>query len=112
MPSLDAFRCDQRIAQLDQLLAWLNVKGNRESKLKETLTKWRPHIVAGMAKRQRDQRDPPDFNPRSLLANASRSSARAKGNEPDATPAPPLPAPVRPSAADRYLVWYNRDAQM
>ena len=32
-------------------MSWLNVKGNRELKLKENLTKWADHIIGGMRKR-------------------------------------------------------------
>jgi bromodomain adjacent to zinc finger domain protein 1A len=32
-------------------MLWLNVKGNRELKLKESLTKWADHISSGMRKR-------------------------------------------------------------
>ena len=32
-------------------MSWLNVKGNRELKLKENLNKWADHITGGMRKR-------------------------------------------------------------
>jgi Williams-Beuren syndrome DDT (WSD), D-TOX E motif len=37
--------------QVDEFTAWLNPKGNRELALRNTLTKWWPHIVPGMRKR-------------------------------------------------------------
>ena len=37
--------------QVDELTAWLNPKGNRELALRNTLTKWWPHIVPGIRKR-------------------------------------------------------------
>lgn len=38
-------------SQVDELTAWLNPKGNRELALRNTLTKWWPHIVPGIRKR-------------------------------------------------------------
>lgn len=37
--------------QLDEFVAWLNPKGHRELALKNTLTKWWPHIAPGIRKR-------------------------------------------------------------
>jgi bromodomain adjacent to zinc finger domain protein 1A len=37
--------------QLDEFVAWLNPKGHRELALKNTLTKWWPHIAPGVRKR-------------------------------------------------------------
>ena len=37
--------------QVDEFTAWLNPKGNRELALRNTLTKWWPHIVPGIRKR-------------------------------------------------------------
>jgi hypothetical protein len=39
------------VLQLEEIMAWLNVKGNRELKLKENLSKWADHIAGGMRKR-------------------------------------------------------------
>ena len=38
-------------SQVDDFAAWLNPKGNRELALKNTLTKWWPHIAPGIRKR-------------------------------------------------------------
>lgn len=40
--------------QLEEFLAWLNPKGNREVVLKNNLFKWWDHITAGVRKRQAD----------------------------------------------------------
>lgn len=37
--------------QVDQFVAWLNPKGVRELALKNTFTKWWPHIGPGMRRR-------------------------------------------------------------
>lgn len=37
--------------QVDEFTGWLNPKGNRELALRNTLTKWWPHIVPGIRKR-------------------------------------------------------------
>jgi hypothetical protein len=94
-------------AQLDELVAWLNVKGVREVKLKEALTKWRPYLVGGMVKRAKDQRDP-ETVPRLPNVLGDRRSARTKGLEPDPTPVAGPVIPSKLSSQTRYLVWTNR----
>lgn len=78
------------VEQLEELLSWLNPKGQRELALKTALTKWWPHITAGMRKRSAD-----------LSVNAklpeARRSARTKTNGYDITREP-------------YMAWTNRRA--
>jgi bromodomain adjacent to zinc finger domain protein 1A len=38
-------------SQVEDFVAWLNPKGNRELALKNALTKWWPHIAPGIRKR-------------------------------------------------------------
>jgi hypothetical protein len=38
--------------EIEDLVAWLNVKGQRELSLKNVVTKWMDHIVGGMKRRQ------------------------------------------------------------
>lgn len=39
------------VVQVEEYLAWLNLKGNRELALKNALVKWMDHILPGMRKR-------------------------------------------------------------
>ncbi|KAF8581380.1 chromatin remodeling complex protein [Ramaria rubella] len=77
--------------QFVELMSWLNVKGNRELKLKENLTKWADHISAGMRRRLTD-----------LAINAklpeARRSTRGKN------------APETTRHYEPYLTWQNKKA--
>nr|GAT49763.1 predicted protein [Mycena chlorophos] len=42
------------VEELDEFLAWLNPKGQRELALKSALTKWWPHMINGMRRRATD----------------------------------------------------------
>ncbi|KAF6766364.1 ATP-utilizing chromatin assembly and remodelling N-terminal-domain-containing protein [Ephemerocybe angulata] len=78
------------VEELDEFLAWLNPKGQRELALKNIITRWLPHITAGMKKRIMD-----------LTSNAkntdTRRSARTKVATVDLSREP-------------YMLWTNRKA--
>ncbi|KAJ2918942.1 hypothetical protein MD484_g1379, partial [Candolleomyces efflorescens] len=78
------------VEEVDDFLAWLNPKGQRELALKNTITRWLPHIAAGMKKRIMD-----------LTSNAkntdTRRSARTKAAGVDLSREP-------------YMLWTNRKA--
>ncbi|KAJ7630650.1 chromatin remodeling complex protein [Roridomyces roridus] len=77
--------------ELDQFLGWLNPKGHREIALKNALTKWWPHITAGLRRRVADL----DVNAR--LPEARRST-RTK------------PAASYDISREPYMTWTNRKA--
>ncbi|KAG6842516.1 hypothetical protein C0991_000042 [Blastosporella zonata] len=77
------------LEELDEYVAWLNVKGHRETALKTALTKWWVHITAGIRRRTAD------VNVNARLPEARRS-ARTKGGY-DITREP-------------YMTWVNRRA--
>ncbi|KAF8271339.1 chromatin remodeling complex protein [Lactarius quietus] len=79
------------LEEVDELTAWLNPKGNRELALRNTLTKWWPHIVPGMRKRLAD------LNNIAKLPEARRSTRVKQGGAADITRAP-------------YMTWTNRKA--
>ncbi|KAG2023292.1 hypothetical protein CC2G_000962 [Coprinopsis cinerea AmutBmut pab1-1] len=78
------------LEELDEFIAWLNPKGHRELALKNALTKWWPHITAGMKKRIADS------NPGTKIPDARRSS-RTKAAAADIS-------------RESYMVWTNRKA--
>lgn len=78
------------LEELEELVAWLNPKGHRDLALKNALTKWWPHITAGMKKRIADA------NAKAQLPDARRSS-RTKGAGIDV-------------AREPYMEWVNRKA--
>ncbi|ETW87436.1 hypothetical protein HETIRDRAFT_431774 [Heterobasidion irregulare TC 32-1] len=78
------------LEEVDDFAAWLNPKGNRESALKNTLTKWWPHIAPGIRKRL------VDLNNTAKLPEARRST-RVKQSGTDIS-------------RDPYMLWTNRRA--
>ncbi|KAI0274694.1 ATP-utilizing chromatin assembly and remodelling N-terminal-domain-containing protein [Gloeopeniophorella convolvens] len=78
------------LEEVDEFTAWLNPKGNRELALRNTLTKWWPHIVPGIRKRLAD------LNNIAKLPEARRST-RVKQAAADISRAP-------------YMTWTNRKA--
>ncbi|KAG6911832.1 hypothetical protein DXG01_000079 [Tephrocybe rancida] len=76
-------------AHLDEYVAWLNVKGHRETALKTALTKWWVHITAGIRRRIAD------VNVNARLPEARRSARTKVGY--DITREP-------------YMMWVNRRA--
>ncbi|TFK30606.1 hypothetical protein FA15DRAFT_662605 [Coprinopsis marcescibilis] len=78
------------LEELDEFVAWLNPKGHRELALKNLLTKWWPHITAGVKKRISDA------NSNAKIPDARRS-ARGKPNGVDVS-------------RELYMVWTNRKA--
>jgi len=76
--------------ELDEFVAWLNPKGHRDLATKNALTKWWPHITAGMKKRIADA------NAKAQLPDARRSS-RSKAGGVDVS-------------RDPYMQWVNRKA--
>ncbi|KAH9175409.1 chromatin remodeling complex protein [Lactarius sanguifluus] len=79
------------LEEVDELTAWLNPKGNRELALRNTLTKWWPHIVPGIRKRLAD------LNNIAKLPEARRSTRVKQGGATDIARAP-------------YMTWTNRKA--
>lgn len=80
------------IEEVDAFVAWLNSKGNRELALKNTITKWWPHIAPGIRKRQAD------LSINAKLPEARRSTrTRNGGSGHDVTKEP-------------YMMWTNRRA--
>ncbi|KAH9982519.1 ATP-utilizing chromatin assembly and remodelling N-terminal-domain-containing protein [Lactifluus volemus] len=79
------------LEEVDEFTAWLNPKGNRELALRNTLTKWWPHIVPGMRKRLSD------LNNIAKLPEARRSTRVKQGSTTDFSRAP-------------YMIWTNRKA--
>ncbi|KAH9064169.1 chromatin remodeling complex protein [Lactarius vividus] len=79
------------LEEVDELTAWLNPKGNRELALRNTLTKWWPHIVPGIRKRLAD------LNNIAKLPEARRSTRVKQGGSTDIARAP-------------YMTWTNRKA--
>ncbi|KIK71184.1 hypothetical protein GYMLUDRAFT_33320 [Collybiopsis luxurians FD-317 M1] len=77
------------IEELEEFVAWLNPKGQREVALKQALTKWWFHITAGIKRRMQD------LNAHSKVPEARRS-ARTKVAH-DITREP-------------YMMWTNRRA--
>ncbi|KAF8523145.1 chromatin remodeling complex protein [Hysterangium stoloniferum] len=76
--------------QLVEIISWLNVKGNRELKLKDNLNKWADHISGGMRKRATD-----------LTLNARLPEARRSTRK---------NAPEAGRHSEPYLLWQNRKA--
>ncbi|KAI0304838.1 ATP-utilizing chromatin assembly and remodelling N-terminal-domain-containing protein [Russula brevipes] len=79
------------LEEVDEFTAWLNPKGNRELALRNTLTKWWPHIVPGIRKRLAD------LNNIAKLPEARRSTRVKQGGATDISRAP-------------YMTWTNRKA--
>lgn len=79
------------LEELDELVAWLNPKGHRELAVKTALTKWWPHITAGMRKRIAD------LNTNAKLPDARRSARTKSAAGYDVTREP-------------YMMWVNRRA--
>jgi len=79
------------LEEVDEFTAWLNPKGNRELALRNTLTKWWPHIVPGIRKRLSD------LNNIAKLPEARRSTRVKQGGTTDISRAP-------------YMTWTNRKA--
>ncbi|KAF9535857.1 chromatin remodeling complex protein [Crepidotus variabilis] len=77
------------IEELEALMAWLNPKGVRELALKTALTKWWPHITAGMKKRAAD------LNANAKIPDARRSSRKTAQGDLSREP---------------YMLWANRRA--
>jgi hypothetical protein len=77
------------LEELDEFVAWLNPKGHRELALKNTLTKWWPHIAPGIRKRIAD------LNTNAKLPEARRST-RVKS--------------IHDITRDPYMQWQNRRA--
>ncbi|KAG6813076.1 hypothetical protein H0H92_014135 [Tricholoma furcatifolium] len=77
------------LEEIEEYIAWLNVKGHRETALKGAITKWWVHITAGVRRRTAD------VNVSARLPEARRS-ARTKGSY-DITREP-------------YMTWANRRA--
>ncbi|KAI5835871.1 hypothetical protein K523DRAFT_359692 [Schizophyllum commune Tattone D] len=76
------------VEELERYMQWLNVKGHRELALKNTLTKWWPHITGGMRKRYAD------LNAKQLAPEARRSSRKVNAaSDPGKEP---------------YMLWTNR----
>ena len=96
-------------SQVDELTAWLNPKGNRELALRNTLTKWWPHIVPGIRKRLAVSLKvlwraggsclnvTQDLNNIAKLPEARRSTRVKQGGTTDISRAP-------------YMTWTNRKA--
>ncbi|KAI0068477.1 hypothetical protein BV25DRAFT_1793071 [Artomyces pyxidatus] len=78
------------LEEVDEFTAWLNPKGNRELALRNTLTKWWPHIAPGIRKRLAD------LNNTAKLPEARRST-RVKHSGADIS-------------RDPYMTWTNRRA--
>lgn len=93
--------------EVEELIAWLNVKGHRELALKNALTKWLDHILSGTKRRQAvraaclDGLTPNSYAvAQDVAARPERRSTRGKGannvvNHSDASREP-------------YLAWVNR----
>ncbi|KAF5382960.1 hypothetical protein D9757_006384 [Collybiopsis confluens] len=77
------------VDELEEFLAWLNPKGQREVALKQALTKWWYHIIAGVKRRIQE------LNTQSKVPEARRS-ARTKA----------APDIIR----EPYMIWTNRRA--
>ncbi|KAJ4486334.1 chromatin remodeling complex protein [Lentinula aciculospora] len=77
--------------ELDEFIAWLNPKGQREIALKQALSKWWIHISAGIRRRLQD------LNMHAKLPEARRS-ARTKI------------APSHDITREPYMMWANRRA--
>ncbi|KAF9512921.1 hypothetical protein BS47DRAFT_1329990 [Hydnum rufescens UP504] len=73
---------------VEELLAWLNVKGHRELALKNVLNKWLDHILAGMRKRLSDLSSRPERR-----STRGRVSSAAAANDVSREP---------------YMQWTNR----
>ncbi|TFY79366.1 hypothetical protein EWM64_g4644 [Hericium alpestre] len=80
------------LEEMDEFTAWLNPKGNRELALRNTLTKWWPHIAPGIRKRQAD------LNVSAKLPEARRTP-RVKHAAADVS-------------RDPYMMWTNRRAPL
>ncbi|TRM65788.1 ATP-utilizing chromatin assembly and remodelling N-terminal-domain-containing protein [Schizophyllum amplum] len=76
------------VEELERYIQWLHVKGHRELALKNTLTKWWPHITAGMRKRNAD------LNAKQLAPEARRSSRKVNASQ--------------ESTKEPYMLWTNR----
>ncbi|KAJ6627227.1 chromatin remodeling complex protein [Mycena sp. CBHHK59/15] len=77
--------------ELDEFVAWLNLKGHREVALKSVLNKWWPHITSGLRRRVAD------VNVNARLPEARRS-ARTKA------------ATGYDISREPYMMWTNRKA--
>ncbi|CAK5264756.1 unnamed protein product [Mycena citricolor] len=77
--------------ELDEFMAWLNSKGNREVALKGSLTKWWPHILSGVKRRMAD------INASARLPEARRSTRAKAASGYDVSREP-------------YMLWTNRKA--
>ncbi|KAA1468659.1 hypothetical protein DENSPDRAFT_857445 [Dentipellis sp. KUC8613] len=78
------------LEEVDEFTAWLNPKGNREIALRNTFTKWWPHIAPGIRKRLAD------LNVSAKMPEARRST-RVKHSGADIS-------------RDPYMMWTNRRA--
>lgn len=79
------------VEELDELLAWLNPKGQRELALRNLITRWSPHITAGMKKRITD------LTSTAIKNTDTRRSARTKAATIDLS-------------REAYMLWVNRKA--
>jgi len=78
------------LEEIDEFVAWLNPKGNRELALKNALVKWWDHLAPGVRKRTAD------VNMNAKLPEARRST-RGKNAGSDISREP-------------YMLWTNRKA--
>ncbi|KAF8310996.1 hypothetical protein DL93DRAFT_2083951 [Clavulina sp. PMI_390] len=94
--------------EIEELLTWFNGKGIRENQLKNFITKWLDHLMAGVKRRQ------------ALCAAALESSASAAQiSEPEAASRPErrstrgkgTSTSVYDSSREPYLAWTNRHQQ-
>jgi bromodomain adjacent to zinc finger domain protein 1A len=81
------------LEEIDEFVAWLNPKGNRELALKNALTKWWPHIAPGIRKRLAD------LNITAKLPEARRST-RTKA----------VAGAGHDISREPYMMWTNRRA--
>ncbi|KAJ7071328.1 hypothetical protein C8F01DRAFT_1077473 [Mycena amicta] len=79
------------VEELDEFLAWLNPKGQRELALKGVLNKWWPHITNGLRRRAAD------LNANARLPEARRSTRTKTTAGYDISREP-------------YMMWTNRKA--
>ncbi|KAF9015331.1 chromatin remodeling complex protein [Cyathus striatus] len=87
----DEWAVYSELEELDEFVAWLNPKGQRELALKTAVTKWWVHITAGMRRRIADQ------NVSAKLPDARRSARTKAVTGYDVVREP-------------YMLWTNRRA--